>query len=110
MPMSLNTAARFRRRIPRGTSILPYLWLMTDVVRVPDPVAAIGRLPRGSGVIIRHTDRSGLRALAERLLPLCRQKHLMCLIAGDWRLAADLRAHGVHLSEHMARSGNLAGA
>lgn len=105
-----NAAARLRPGTHRrgGLWVLPSLWLMTDAVRMEDPVAAVLRLPRGSGVILRHTDPARLRALAEILVPLCRRRRVMCLIAGDWRLAARLKADGVHLPERMARYGTVA--
>jgi thiamine-phosphate pyrophosphorylase len=83
---------------------------MTDAVRLPDPEAAISRMPSGSGVILRHTDSRCLRELAERVVPLCRRRNLVCLVAGDWRLAARLGADGLHLPERNARMGSLAPA
>ncbi|MDX2224610.1 MAG: thiamine phosphate synthase [Rhodospirillaceae bacterium] len=67
--------------------------------------AAIGRLPAGGGVVVRHTDDRARRDLAKRLQPLCRARRLWLLIAGDWRLAAALRANGVHAPEAMIRRG-----
>jgi len=106
----VNAAARLkvRRHGKRGGRDLPSLWLMTDAKRMADPVAAARHLPPGSGLILRHTDPARLRALAEILVPFCRQRRLICLIAGDWRLAARLNADGVHLSERTARVGAAA--
>lgn len=87
---------------------LPRLILMTDAQRLPDPAAAIARLPRGSGVILRHYGVPGRRALARRLAALCRRHGLRLLIAGDGRLAAASFASGaggLHLPEHLARRG-----
>jgi thiamine-phosphate pyrophosphorylase len=95
-------AARLRPR-PRGRK-LPSLWLTTDAKRTADPAVAVARLPAGCGVILRHPDARQLRRLAEEIVPLCRRRKLICLIAGDWRLAARCDAHGVHLSERSARS------
>lgn len=78
---------------------------MTDAVRLKDPVSAVLRLPRGSGVIVRHTDTRKRRILAETLAPICRHRGLICLIADDWRLAAHVRADGLHLPERKARLG-----
>jgi hypothetical protein len=39
----------------RQRNALPALWLFTDTERIPDPLPAIGRLPRGlCGVVFRH--------------------------------------------------------
>ena len=68
------------------------LWLFTDMVRLPDPFAAVSRLPRGGGVVLRH-DRD-----ADRLARLCRARGLALVVAGDARLAARLGA-GLHLRD-----------
>lgn len=86
------------RRIPR-------LILLTDALRLPDPLPAIARLPAGSGVILRHHDWPERRQLARAMARLCRQKRLILLVANDWRLAAGIGADGVHLAEGLACHG-----
>jgi thiamine-phosphate pyrophosphorylase len=97
----LNAAAartwRKTRRAPFGK--LPPVILLTDMRRLPDPLAAAAGLPRGAAVVVRHTDPAGRRALALQLRPLCRRRHLKLLIANDWHLAAQIGADGVHLAE-----------
>jgi len=93
-----------RKRVLR----LPSLILITDEVRLPDPAAAIDRLPRGSAVILRHYDQPDRPTLARRLSSLCRRRGVRLLIAGDWRLAAAVGAGGVHLPEAAARRGPMA--
>jgi thiamine-phosphate pyrophosphorylase len=81
----------------RRGGCLPALWLFTDDARLPDPVAAARRLPRGlAGIVLRDDSRPDRRALAKSLARICRQRRLCLSVAGDWRLAASLRA-GVHL-------------
>jgi thiamine-phosphate pyrophosphorylase len=82
---------------------LPALILMTDQVRLPDPVAAARFLPRGSAIILRHTDAGARVALGLRLSDVARERGLLLLVAGDPRLAADIAAHGLHLPETKAR-------
>lgn len=86
-----------------GRPGLPALILMTDQTRVPDPLAAARALPRGSAVILRHTDARMRAALARALIELTRAKGLKLLIAGDAPLAAGVGAHGLHLPEARAR-------
>jgi len=83
---------------------LPPLVLLTDTRRLPDPMAAIRALPRGSAVILRHYDDPGRARLAARLAPLCRRRRLVLLVAGDGRLAARVGAQGVHFPEALAMS------
>jgi thiamine-phosphate pyrophosphorylase len=72
---------------------LPVLWLFTDAVRLPDPMAAVALLPKGlCGVVLRH---DGM-APAVRLAALCKARRLALVVAGDARLAARFHA-GVHL-------------
>ena len=84
---------------------LPALWLMTDEERLPDPMAALAHLTRGSGVVLRHYGVADRAVLAERLSEACRRRGIVLLIAGDWRLAAKVGAAGVHLGEQAARRG-----
>ena len=81
----------------RGALPGPVLWLFTDQQRLPDPLAAVARLPVGlCGVVFRH-DRDPARAeLGRALALLCRRRRLALVVAGDWRLAVALRA-GLHL-------------
>ncbi|MEM1148838.1 MAG: thiamine phosphate synthase [Pseudomonadota bacterium] len=91
------------RHFPTG---LPRLLLLTDPERVPDPIAVVRGLPRGSGVIYRHFGRDDRVQLAARLSRLCRQKRFVFLIAADPVLAMRVGANGVHWPEmhaHQAR-------
>ena len=107
MASALNRAklARAARALNgrSGRRDLPALILMTDQARVPDPVAAARVLPRGSAVILRHTDAKLRASLARALIELARARGLILLIAADAHLAADIGAHGVHLPESRAR-------
>lgn len=76
---------------------IPPLWLFTDTHRLPDPRAAVGRLPKGlAGVVLRHDDDPRRAILGRDLARICRARRLVLVVAGDVRLAAALRA-GVHL-------------
>ncbi len=101
---SLTDAARHlkgpRRRARGG---LPTLILMTDDARLPDPVASIEALPRGSAVIYRHYRLGDREPLARKLAGLCRRRGILLLIAGDARLAAAVGADGLHLPEGLAQ-------
>ncbi len=100
---------RARRRFPRART-LPNLLLMTDSRRLPDPRAALDRLPRGAAVVLRHyADDAGARdRLARALIPALRARGLRLLIAGDPRLAYEVGADGVHLPEWMVAVDGLA--
>lgn len=85
---------------------LPALWLFTDAVRLPDPLPAIARLPRGCGVVFRHDGVPGRAALARALARQCRQRAIPFVVAGDARLAAAVGA-GVHLRGAHPADGRL---
>src|SRR5580692_5856621 len=79
-----------------GASRGPVLWLFTDERRLPDPLAAVARLPAGAGVVFRHDADPRRAELGRALAKLCRRRRLVLAVAGDWRLAVALRA-GLHL-------------
>jgi len=90
-------AVKARDSVPPGRPALPPLWLFTDETRLPDPRAAIARLPKGlAGVILRHDNAAGREALGRDLARLCRARRLALVVASDPRLAASLRA-GLHI-------------
>jgi thiamine-phosphate pyrophosphorylase len=85
------------RRGRRSAALVPPLWLFTDADRLPDPLPAAARLPKGlAGVVFRHDGAAERAALGRRLARLCRSRQLVLVVAGDARLAAGLGA-GVHL-------------
>jgi thiamine-phosphate pyrophosphorylase len=72
---------------------------MTDLTRVPDPLAAARRLPRGAAVILRDRDAPARAAMAAALAKIARRRGLCLLVAGDGALAARVGAGGLHLPE-----------
>jgi thiamine-phosphate pyrophosphorylase len=94
--MDAKLLAWGRAAAARGGRIPP-LWLFTDARRLPDPRAAVARLPRRlAGVVFRHDDDPTRAALCRDLARICRARGIVLVVAGDVRLAASLRA-GVHL-------------
>jgi thiamine-phosphate pyrophosphorylase len=87
---------------------LPRLFLVSDQSRQADVVAVARRLASGSGVILRHYGDPGRDALAARLAQVAAARHLVLIVAADWRLAARIGAAGIHLPEAMARHAVLA--
>lgn len=77
----------------------PAVLLLTDDVRLPDPLPTAASLPRGAGVILRHYNDPNRSYLARELAVLCRRRGLRLLIAGDGPLAMRVTAHGVHFPE-----------
>lgn len=94
--------ARTARELNRGAP-LPALVLMTDDERLPDPLAAASRLPRGSLVVVRARQSSHRAKLARALAPIAKARRLTLVIANDAALATRVRAQGLHLSEARAR-------
>jgi thiamine-phosphate pyrophosphorylase len=94
--------ARAAAQLNRGAR-LPALVLMTDDERLPYPLAAAARLPRGSLVVVRARQSSHRAKLARALTPIAKARRLMLVIANDAALATRVRAQGLHLSEARAR-------
>lgn len=95
---ALNEAAA------HGARRLPALILMTDDVRVADPVAAAKLLPRGSAVVLRHRSANQRECLARELAAVARKRRLVLLIAGDPDLAQRVAADGLHAAEKDIRA------
>jgi len=91
-------ATRLNSRHPMGNA-LPAILLMTDDVRLPDPLPAVAALPPGAGVILRHYRDPNRAYLAQEIAALCRHRGLLLLIGGDGHMAMRVAAHGVHFPE-----------
>ncbi|CAA7622722.1 Thiamine monophosphate synthase (modular protein) [Magnetospirillum sp. LM-5] len=102
----MKLAAAIRRLTP--VTGIPRAILVTDPVRLPDPRPVLPFLPPGAVVLLRLYDGDDRRDLAEKVAVACRRHRLRLVVAADWRLAAAIRADGVHLPEWMARRGVLA--
>jgi thiamine-phosphate pyrophosphorylase len=90
--LALNARARF----------LPALILMTDETRLGAALESARLLPKGSAVILRHTEAQARAELGRRLMPIVQARGLKLLVAGDAALAAKIGAHGLHFSEARA--------
>jgi thiamine-phosphate pyrophosphorylase len=88
--------------VGRGGRALPRLWLLSDPVRLPDPLPAAARLPRGAAVLARGMSAPALRRLAR----LCRARGLVLLVGGDGRAALRHRA-GLHVPDRAPPRGLL---
>lgn len=94
------TVAKWARRLnSRHGARLPPLILVVDRARLAAPLAAATRLPAGSAVLLRDYEAGDRAALAAALARLCRRRRLLLLIGGDARLAAAVRAAGLHLPQ-----------
>ena len=74
---------------------IPTRWLMTDERQGDDLWAALARLPRGGGVVFRHsaTAPPARRALFARVLAVARRRGLVVVRAGSVAMRGE---HGVH--------------
>ena len=73
--------------------------MMTDErIAEDDLLRAAARMPRGSGIVLRHhaTPEAQRRALFARLGRIARRRHLILFVAGDARMAAGWGADGHH--------------
>ena len=68
---------------------LPVAWLFTDPRTDAGLIAAVERLPRGSGIVLRHHELPAAErsALAERLARVARRRGLLLLDERDPRIA-----------------------
>ena len=91
-----------RNRKSRGVhKRLPPALFLTDQDRCEDPFAVAGRLPPGTGVVLRDYRHPERHELAQRLAAICSQRGLVFLVGGDPRLAGAVGARGLHLPERL---------
>ena len=93
-----------RRRRARGC---PTVWLFTDERQGEALWAALARLPRGAGVILRHHNAPDRAALGARVAAIARRRGLTFLVADDARLTRRLRADGLHASTVARAAGHV---
>jgi thiamine-phosphate pyrophosphorylase len=90
---------RSHEKSRRKAAAVPAVWMMTDE-RVSEAalLRAIGRLPRGSAIVLRHYSLAGLerRALFGRLRRAARRRGARILLAGSQHQARDWGADGHH--------------
>ena len=81
----------------RSRQSIPRLWLMTDP-RLDNVEGAVARLPRGSGVVVRHYDLPGVerRRLFLRIVAIARRRGHVVLLAAPPLVARAWGAHGAH--------------
>jgi thiamine-phosphate pyrophosphorylase len=96
---SLNVNARLRRAALNAGGLI----LMTDDLRLPNPLPAVRALPPGSLIIVRARDQKRRASLAMQLRPVAWARGLILLIADDPELARAIGANGLHLPEGRAR-------
>lgn len=101
-----RVAAHLKAR--KGNKNLPALLFLTDPDRIPDPIAALRRLPRRANgtlaVVYRHFAHPDRLEIARKLKSLCVKRGWPLLIGADPALAVRVRADGVHLPQRLARS------
>jgi thiamine-phosphate pyrophosphorylase len=83
----------------RHSQHLPETWLFTDPRMGEALWDAIHRLPRGSGIVLRHYDAADRSVIARRAAKLARRYGHVLMVAGDVRLARAVGAAGVHMSD-----------
>jgi thiamine-phosphate pyrophosphorylase len=79
------------------------LVLLTDDLRLADPLLAACALPKGSIVILRAREPGRRALLVLQMRALARARGLILLVADDPKLA--LGVNGLHLPERRAREG-----
>lgn len=90
----------------RAKGFPPPLAFLTDPI--VDSLAIASALPAGTLVVARDYERADRIDWARRLARLAKERRLVLLVAGDFRLAATIGADGLHLPEGMARGGMIA--
>ena len=82
---------------------LPVLFFFTDRKQFPDIFEVIKSMPNaGAAIIVReydlsHSDRT---EFAKKIIKIAKEKSLLVLIGKNLKMALELKADGVHFSDH----------
>ena len=82
------------------------LYAVTDFPANPrkDPVESVRSALQGGATVLqlreKNLDTAGIVALAEKLIPLCRERHACFIINDDVEAARLCGADGVHIGQH----------
>jgi thiamine-phosphate pyrophosphorylase len=97
-------------RRQRQSQTVPALWLLSDErVATASLIRAAGRLPRGSGIILRHyaTPAAERKRLFGMLRRIADRRGLILLLAGDPASAGAWEADGYHGWDDQRPSPNM---
>jgi thiamine-phosphate pyrophosphorylase len=100
-------------RRQRLSPTVPNLWLLSDErVATASLIRAAGRLPRGSGIILRHhaTPAAERKRLFGMLRHIANRRGLKLLLAGDPGYALAWKADGHHGPHHQRLSPDIRSA
>ena len=94
-----RTALKLHERYIISPKTVPRLIMVTDQTRVPEVIEAARALPPDSAVLFRDYETPARLEVGMQLRDVCRQQKLRFLVAGNGRLAAEIRADGLHMPE-----------
>lgn len=83
------------------SKLMPQLIYMTDGLRYDNSVEFYKSLPQNTMVIIREYDYPDREQRIRTIVTLCRKLNISFSIAANWQLALKLKAHAIHIPEHM---------
>lgn len=80
----------------KSYKILPRTWLMSDPRFGDRLYQSVQKLPRGSGVIMRHYDDPNRQEIYKNLARICRRRGLKLILAGDAERCLKYNAEGYY--------------
>jgi thiamine-phosphate pyrophosphorylase len=88
---------------------LPHRFVLTDASRDIEPSQQIANLNQADALIYRHYELPAYErlALARALRSTCKAKGIRFLVAGDFRLACEVHADGLHLPAWVTKQGRV---
>jgi thiamine-phosphate pyrophosphorylase len=95
-----SQAAQIAATAPKLVAHLGPLMVLTDPVRLPDPVSLAAHLPPGSVLIYRHFGDPKACQLRDQASALCHQRGVSFLVSCDSAVPPGPKM-GVHFPEHM---------
>ena len=93
----------------KRSSDIPYLFLITDSIRLSKPKEILKYLKKDMGIIYRNNQKKDALSKTKKFLKKCKERKVKFFFAGSICQASSLRITNIHIPENLLRMPTKAG-
>jgi len=93
----------------KRSSNIPYLFLITDSIRLSEPKEILKYLSKDMGIIYRNNQKKNIPSETKKIFKKCIEKRIKFFFAGSIYQASSLRITNIHIPENLLRIPTKAG-